>query len=160
MRTGEREGEEGRKEKKEWKEWKSGKRERKKEGRKGGSQASNGRNLYINKGHSEGFWSSVFPLLIPQIRLSKLSISQKSRLLAIYNLLWINLIRLGFCLEPAKISQYEENGVWMKSGTDNRAWFWSMELLFQEEWMQGLSEWGELGAARGQREGPGCPRAD
>ena len=156
MRTGEREGEEGRKEKKEWKEWKSGKREREKEGRKGGSQASNGRNLYINK----GFWSSVFPLLIPQIRVSKLSISQKSRLLAIYNLLWINLIRLGFCLEPAKISQYEENGVWMKSGTDNRAWFWSMELLFQEEWMQGLSEWGELGAARGQREGPGCPRAD
>lgn len=66
---------------------KSGKREREREGRKDGSQASNGRNLYINKGHAEGFRSSVFPLLIPQIRLSKFSISQKSRLLAIYNLL-------------------------------------------------------------------------
>lgn len=33
---------------------------REREGRKGGSQASNGRHLCINKGHSEGFRSVCF----------------------------------------------------------------------------------------------------
>lgn len=63
---------------------KKGERKGRKEGWKPGKQW---KKFVYKQGHAEGFRSSVFPLLIPQIRLSKFSISQKSRLLAIYNLL-------------------------------------------------------------------------
>lgn len=54
---------------------KEGEREGRKKGKKGGRErgrrASNGRNLSINKRHSEGFQFNTSPLYIPQIRLSR-----------------------------------------------------------------------------------------